>query len=452
MQRLSKVYSDFALGLRFDDLPSEVIYQAKKCLLDFTGAAMAGSATHVADMVFGYYSEIGGKSETTVLAKHKKLPAVHSSLVNGVFAHALELDDGHRRGGLHPGSSIIPAALAAAELSMADGKELLTSIIAGYEVAIRIAKGVAPSHVLRGFHPTATVGTFGAATAASRLLGLGHEKTVMAMGIAGLFAGGLLQVMDEGGMLKPINPGKAASGGCIGAQLASRGMLAPERILEGDKGFLKATSDTVDFNLLTQDLGTDFEICNVYFKLHSCCRHIHPAIDALLQILNDHNLEAENIEHIAVETYPLAIQLCGHRPEKDTASIPDARFSVPVTLALAGFNRNCGLEVFSETELSRPDVWKLAQKVEVVSSEKWNALYPEKRGADVTVKAKGAVFQQEVELAKGDPENPVSFEELHDKFMKNTTGIMGKEHAVNLGENIMNLDRSSVSALIKLLG
>lgn len=451
MENLSRIYSQFATELRFEDLPPEVVLQAKKSILDLIGVALAGSVTELGGIVFNYFSEIGGKPEATVIGKNGKAPALHAAMMNGIFAHALELDDGQRWSGVHPGSPIIPAALAAAELSRAPGRSLIVGTIVGYEIAIRIGKAINPSHIERGFHPTGTVGPFGAAAAAGMILGLDSEKMIQAFGLAGLHGAGLLQVVDEGGMAKPVHPGKAASGGLFSAQMALNGVKAPERILEGKKGFLKAMSDKIDTESLVEGLGSRFEICEAYFKLHASCRHTHPVIDALLEILREKRLDPNRIERIRIETYPIALQFCGHGLDERSLHPSDAKFSIPYSLALAAFNGGCGIDVFTQGELARPEVQRLAQRVEMATSKKWGSLYPEKRGATVSLEIDGNMHQCDIGHARGDPENPISMDELYEKFHVNAAQAISSERARQLMERIMGLDHVSRSAITELL-
>jgi len=451
MENLSRIYSKFATEIQFEDLPPEVVLQTKKSILDFLGVALIGSTTEVAGIVFDYFSESGGKPEAILLGKKRRVPAIHAALINGIFAHALELDDGHRWSGIHPGSPTIPAALAAAELSATLGKELIVATVVGYEITLRIGKAINPSHLLRGFHSTGTVGPFGAAAAAGRILGLDSERMIQALGLAGLHASGLLQVMHEGGMAKPFNPGRAASGGLLSAQMAMKGIMAPEHILEGEKGFLRAMSDKTEAKWLTDGLGTRFEISKIYFKIHSSCRHTHPAIDALLKILRQELPDPNRIERIRVETYPVAIQFCGHELGEGTLTTADAKLSLPFSLALAAFNGSCDTDVFNQRELARAEVRGLAERIELAASEKWENLYPEKRGASVSVWINGRVLKSEVDLARGEPEDPISTDELYKKFQTNATQVIPIEQAQRLQEVIMDLERIPVSTMTKLL-
>jgi 2-methylcitrate dehydratase PrpD len=451
MENLSRIYSKFATEIQFEDLPPEVVLQAKKCILDFLGVALVGSTTELASIVFDYFSEIAGKSETTVIGKKRRVPAINAALMNGVFAHVLELDDGHRWSGIHPGSPTIPAALAAAELSGTLGRELIVGTVVGYEIILRIGKAINPSHLLRGFHSTGTVGPFGAAAAAGRILGLDPAKMIQALGLAGLHAAGLLQVMHEGGMAKAFHPGKAASGGLFSAQMAMKGAVAPEQIFEGEKGFLRAMSDKTEFKWLTEGLGTRFETSNIYFKIHSSCRHTHPAIDALLKILKEEPLDPNRIERIRVETYPVALQFCGHELGEGTLTPSDAKLSLRFSLSLAVLNGSCGIDIFNQRELARPEVQRLAQRIELTANEKWGALYPEKRGANVFIWVDGRVLQSEVELARGEPENPISMDELYRKFETNATHVIPLDQAQRLQEAVMDLERLSVSEVTEFL-
>ena len=417
MQGISSTYSDFIVNNRFDDLKPEVIQQAKKLILDLIGVSLAGyRMMEFPRLLVDYMTSLGGTPEATIFQTKKKIPAINAVLANAACAHAIDMDDGHRFGALHPGTVIIPAALAATELSGASTKDLITGVVVGYEVMIRIGMAIVPSSLSRGFHITGITGPYGAAAAAGKILGLSRDEIVGAFGLAGLQASGLIQVNHEveGAKVKPINPARAATSGLLSCILAQRGARGPLGIFEGEDGYLKAFADEVKSDLLTRGLGQEYEILNVYLKLYAACRHAHAPIDAALESFTNIRIDTSEINEIHIETYPAAIRLAGI---KDPTTPSAARFSIPFSVALALIKKDAGADKYTEENVRDQTVRKLAGKVQLSANKSWEQLYPEKRGATVTIITyDGETCSAEVELAKGEPENPASWKEIYKKF------------------------------------
>lgn len=452
MKSISEIYADFILRSRFEDLGEEVVQQAKKLILDLVGVALAGYATmEFPKMVVGYFADIGGKPEATMFQTKRKVPAMNAAFANASCAHAMDMDDGHRFGALHPGVAVLPAALAAAELAEAHPKTFLAGMVAGYEIMIRLGAAIVPSSLNRGFHITGITGVYGAAAACAKIMNLNQEETAGALGMAGLQASGLIQVNHEveGAKVKPLNPARAASNGLLSCILAKRGARGPLQIFEGQDGYFKAVSDEVRHDLLTKGLGKEYEILKVYVKLYAACRHAHAPIDAVLGALKGQSVETQEITRVSVETYSAALRLAGIR-EATTASA--ARFSIPFSVALAIVRKDAGPDQYCEENVRDRGLQTLAQKVEMKLSEKWERAYPQKRGATVTVHtADGKALDFEVGLAKGEPENPASWDEIYGKFFSNVTRVLSEKDAKELGERIMALEGSSLDAVLKLL-
>lgn len=452
MKSISETYADFTVRTQFEGLGAAVVEQAKKLILDLVGVSLAGYATmEFPKIVVGYFADLGGKPEATIVQTKKKFPAVNAAFANASCAHAMDMDDGHRFGALHPGVAIIPAALAAAELAGADPKTLLAGIVAGYEIMIRIGAAIHPSSLNRGFHITGITGVYGAAAACAKIMNLNEEETAGALGMAGLQASGLIQVNHEveAAKVKPLNPARAASNGLLSCVLAKRGARGPMQILEGEDGYLKAVSDEVTRDLLTKGLGKEYEILKVYVKLYAACRHAHAPLDAVFEALKGQSIEPEEITRIAVETYSAAVRLAGIR-EATTPSA--ARFSIPLSVAIAIARRDAGPNQYCEEVVGDRNIQALARKVEMSVSKKWETAYPRKRGATVTVHTgSGKTWGSEVELAKGEPENPATWEELYRKFFSNATRLLSAKDAEELGERILALEESSLEDVLRLL-
>ena len=452
MKSISESFADFIIRTRFEDLGEEVVQQAKKLILDLVGVSLAGYATmEFPKIVVAYLADLGGKPEATMVRTKRKVPAVHAALANATCAHALDMDDGHRFAASHPGTVVIPAAVAAAERAGASSKTLITGIVVGYEVMIRIGRAIVPSSLNRGFHITGITGPFGAAAAAANLMGLTRGETVAALGMAGLQSAGLIQVNHEieGSMVKPLNPARASSSGVLSCELARKGARGPVQIFEGEDGYLKAFSDDAKKDILTQDLGGDFEISKVYLKLYSACRHAHAPIDAAFEAFRSREGKIGDIDRIIVETYPAAVRLAGI-PHATTPSA--GRFSIPFSVALALVKQDAGADQYCEENIRDLAIQNLATKVELVASEKWEAVYPYKRGATVTIVDKnGQSRSANVELAKGEPENPAGWDEITRKFFVNAEQLLSRDKAGELAERIAHLERITIEDMADLL-
>ena len=452
MESLSSSYADFILSTRYDRLMPEVIQQAKKLILDLVGVSLAGyQSMEFPRLVVQYMESLGGTSEATLFQTKKKIPAIHAVFANAACAHAIDMDDGHRFGALHPGTVIIPTAIGAAELSGATTKDLIAGVVVGYEVMIRLGAAINPSSLNRGFHATGITGTFGAAAAAASIMKLNQGEIIGALGMAGLQSAGVLQINHdvEGAKVKPINPARAAMSGLFSCIMAQKGAKGPLKIFEGEDGFLKAFTDEVKQDLLTKDLGKTFEICNTYIKFYAACRHVHACVDAALEAHRRNPIGITEIKKVAVETYPVALRLAGIR---DVTTPSAARFSIPFSVALALAKKRAGADEYSEENIENKEIQDLSKKVEFTLGAKWERLYPDKRGATVRITDHhGREGFAEVELAKGEPENPASWEEIYNKFYVNATSLIPGRDAKILGEVVMNLEDVTLDALTRLI-
>lgn len=452
MEKVSLKYADFIVNTNYDQLKPEVVMQAKKLILDLVGVSLAGyKLMEFPGMVVGYIAEMGGIPEATVIQTKKKFPAVNAAFANACCAHALDMDDGHRFAAHHPGSVVIPAALAAAELCKANTKEFITGVVIGYEIMIRIGMAINPSSLNRGFHATGITGPFGAAAAGAHIMKLDREQTMGALGLAGLQGSGVLQVNHdvEGAKVKPINPARAATSGLFSSILAQKGAKGPTQIFEGEDGFLKAFADDVKSDLLIQDLGKEFEICNTYMKFYSACRHAHAPIDAAFDVLRKSQIDPAEISKILIETYPAAIRLAGIR---DVTTPSSARFSIPFSVALALMKKDAGADKYTEENVRDETIQRLSRKVELLVGKKWEESYPNKRGATVRIMdRRNREWSAEVELAKGEPENPASWDGIYNKFYTNATLLISEKDARKLGEAIMNLENLPLDELTGMI-
>lgn len=362
-------------------------------------------------------ARFGASQEATVFGAGRS-SAEGAALANGVSSHVLELDDVHRGATLHAAAPIIPAALAAAEREHADGKAFLLAVALGYEAALRIGEAVNPSHY-RFWHPTGTAATFGAAAAAGSILKLNATQMTDALGSAGTQAAGLWEFNSDGTMSKPLHPAKAAFNGLLSADLAREGFTGASRILEGDRGFFRAMSESHDPTRLTDGLGKQWKILENCYKLHACCGHTHTAIDMAIEIRNQSGRSSSEIENVEVETYGPGLAIV-KEPNPSTAF--KARFSLAYTIAAALTEGRCGLEQFDDSRFSAdgvhaPVIAALLPKIRIEAADDLTQRYPASWPVRIKVKYRdGQIDQREADFPRGNPENPVSTHELEAKF------------------------------------
>jgi len=439
---------DVLHGLTYEDLSKEVVSQAKRCLLDFLGNSLIGSTTETADKMRGFLHGCDGTAKITVIGYGMQTDPLRAALVNGITAHALDMDDGERRSAVHGGSPIVSTALSAAQDCAADGRTILTAIVAGYEMAIRVGRVVQPSHRSRGFHSTATCGTFGAAVAASKVYHLSRDYLASAVGFAGTSAAGLLQFLEDGSQIKLFHPGKAAMQGILAAQLARTGLVGSPDVIEGKRGFLRATTDEFILANYTEHLGSGFAISDVYFKPYAACRHCHAPIEAALAITRTHSLAPESIQAITVKTYKAGVD--GHN-DPAPQTVLGAKMSTPFSIAVALSAGFAGPAEFSREACQDPETLKLAGIVSVEEDPRMTSLVPGKRPAEVTIgTTDGRTFSNRVDLPKGEPENPMDDQALQSKFLGLAAACRSKEQAEEIIRVVASIE-DRLEALYPLL-
>lgn len=399
-------------SLRPGDLPPAAADATRRTVLDWLGSALAGSIEPPARMAQTVAAAFGASGEATIFSAGRGSAAA-AAFANGVASHILELDDVHKGSTLHGAAPIIPAALAIAEREHADGPAFLLAVAVGYEAALRVGEAVNPSHY-RFWHPTGTAATFGAAAAAASLLHLDAARTRDALGSAGTQAAGLWEFNADGSMSKHLHPGKAAMNGILAADLARAGFTGASRILEGDRGFFRAMSRRYDAARVTGGLGAHWKITENCFKLHACCGHTHTAIDAALALRSWVPARA-----VHIELYGPGYEIV---KEPNPRTPYQAKFSVAYAVAAALVEGSVGLaqfapERFGPEGVRDPAIAALLACTRVTVADDLTAKYPAAWPARVTItRENGESRSGAADYPRGNPENPVSTEELRDKF------------------------------------
>ena len=418
---VSRALADFAAGARFDALPTEVRHATTRAVLDWLGSALAGALEPPAVIARHVVRLLGASDDAGVFAGHRS-SAAGAALANGVASHVLELDDVHKGSTLHAAAPVIPAALAVAEREHATGRDFLLAVAVGYDVALRVGEAVNPSHY-HFWHPTGTAATFGAAAAAGSLLRLDAAQMLDALGTAGTQAAGLWEFNADGAMSKALHPGKAAFNGVLAADLARRGFSGATRILEGERGFFRATAASHDPTRVTESLGSRWKILENCYKLHSCCGHTHTAIDVALEHRAAHGWSGadalDRLERVEVETYAQGYEIV---KAPDPATPYQAKFSLAFCVAAALLEGEVGLgqftpERFAASGVVNPAIAALLPRVHVRVAPDVTDRYPAEWGTRVTfVHADRTRTQRAAAFPRGNPENPVSTQALADKL------------------------------------
>ena len=434
LQNISKFISNY----RYEQATIESVTTVKAAFLDFFGVAYRGigeDASQIACNTVGeiFHGNSNPNLKASVIGTPFKADVLHAAFINGVSAHVLELDDGHRKAQIHLGSVIFPTALAISEAYDLSGKEFMEGVIVGYEVGILLGQIVNPRHRNKGFHTTGTIGAFVAGVVASKLLKLDEEQIMNALGLCGTQAAGLLESDHGGSMGKSLHVGKAVYNGIISAYLARNGFTGSKTIFEGNEGFLKTMVVDDDYNQedfsfenALKDVGK-VRVRDIYFKKYPFCRHLHSSIDTALKLKASIGEEYDHIQNVAVKTYSVAAEHNNFNPK----NIEELRQSLPYAVAISlvvgevsvdGINQliEFGLLDNYSTVDKVNSIKNLVNHMIVVSDDKLNELYPDKRPSNVIIKLdqsfRNGVFQNITFLPKGDFENPFQLRDLIAKF------------------------------------
>lgn len=435
--------ADYAIKEQTSKLSDEVMHHAKRAVIDWYAALLPGSTVAPATLLEQAFAEDLDRGNAR-LATGRRATLRAAALINGAASHSVEFDDIYRDAGYHPGSPVISAALAAAQSTGASGEQFLRGVIVGYEVSTRIGEAVMPSHY-RFWHTTGTVGCYGAAAAVATILGCNRDQFMHALATVGTFASGLQQAFRSQAMTKPLHGGHAADAGAMSAMAAAKGVTGALDILEGEVGFGAAMSVNPDWSKATEGLGKDYHIVHVTFKNHGCCGHTFPAIDGVLELKTKHNLTHRDVKKIRLASYKAGLDIIDNAtPEGEY----QAKFSIQYTVAHAMVHGSVRLNAFLPDRLNDPDVRALMKKIEVVADPELSKGYPTQRAARVEIETNdGRTLAHFQPTRKGDPEMPLSDEELNDKFLELATPVIGDAAARSLLEQLWRIDKAASIAL-----
>ena len=451
---ITRQLAEFAASLSFEDIPNEVTERAKRLVLDLTGIMIR--ARHDAESTPSLIAAVerlgladGGCS---VLGDARTYAPTAAALINGTLAHSLDFDDTHAEASLHSSAPIVPAALAAAELTGASGKGLITAVVAGYEIQIRLSLALNPSdHYDRGFHPTATCGVFGAAAAAGKLLGMDATGIQNAFGIALSQSAGSMEFLTDGAWTKRSHVGQAAQNGLICAVLAAEGFKGPKQAFEGRAGFLNVYAPNADMTKAVAGLGQTWQTMRLAVKPYPSCRYSHAAIDGLVALMKEHGLKADEVEEVEIGLPETGWKIIGGPGDKsDPQSVVDGQFSMPFCAAVA--LREGGLAWDDYKKHLRDDTTRaLTRKVKTVINARAEAEFPANMAGVARIRTASRDYECLVTVPKGEPDNFLDDAEFRFKFDGLCEPYLGAEGTSKLANALLSLEQAnSVRAVMTL--
>lgn len=423
----------WAAGLTFDDVPDEVVHEAKRALLDHVGVACAGAGESAVDAVVRTAGRLGGPGSYTLIGRTETSTMPYAALTNGFAAHLLDYDDTYNPGDttVHGSAPVWPVIFALAEDRPVTGADALTAFVAGFETECRLGRALGDAHYEIGWHVTGTVGHVGAAAAAGRTLGLPAATLAMALGSAGTQAAGLKSVYGTDG--KPLHAGKAAMDGLLSAVLAQEGVTSSTDVVEGPRGMLSVMSTDPALDKLLEKLGTQWLLPSNGYKAYPNGSLTHPAIDAVLQLCAEHGVTVDDVKRVRAEVNSKAATVTG---KVDPRTGLDAKFSMVHAVAVALLARRPVPEHFTDAAAVDPRIAAVRELVDVVSDSQTG-----KRAAAVTLElTDGTSVACRIDDNRGTPGNPMSDADLTEKFTDNVAPVLGADAAAALAAAVWAAD------------
>lgn len=434
----TQVLAEFGAAFRLQSLPDDVAHHAKRAVIDWYASVFPGLDASPVQMLEQALSEdLDHGSARLILGR--RATARTAALINGAAAHAAEVDDSFRDAMYHPGAATIAAALAASQDISASGLDFLRAIVVGYEISTRIGVVLGRPHY-QYWHNTGTVGAFGAAAAAACLYRLDGAAFAHALATAATFAAGLQQAFRMDSMSKPLHPGRAAEAGILAAMLAKRGLTGSLDVLDGDAGFGKAMSKDADWSCIGATLGQVFHIKSLTFKNHIGCGHTFAAIDGALALQRRHALKPGNIAWVRVGTYKPALDIACY---EDPRTANEARFSLKYVIATALIHGSVRMAAYEPVRLDDPVVRAFMQRIDVTVDPELDALFPRQRAARVEIEtSNGKRLHYLQPNRKGDPELPLSDEDISGKFIELAGPVIGEAQAKPLLARLWQVEQA----------
>lgn len=455
METAAQRFARFATEVDMQALPAPVRDAAQLHALDVLGCGLAAYALGEAPYAARAALEEGVSGPSTGIGVSAGMPSGQAALLNGTLCHALDFDDTHPDSVVHVSAAVVPAALAAAQAVGASGADTLAAVIAGNEVSTRVGSAAGGLFHARGFHPTGVCGVFGATVAAARVRRLPAGQLTHALGIAGSFAGGLLEFLADGSQTKRLHPGWAAQAGLAAARLAACGATGPSTVFEGARGFFATYVHGADVDLEAQldDLGRQWRTPDIAYKPYPACHYVHAPVDSLAQILTHAPLAPEDISSITAYSdatgVGLVLEPSADKSQPRTAY--DAKFSLPYCLSSMVARGRLDVASFTESAIGDATVLELSKRVRYELRQYSPA--PDAFGGGVRVETvDGRTFEAELRYQRGGSQNPLSEPDVVRKFRENAELALPTDAVEALLTSVLALHEQANPGWIALLG
>jgi 2-methylcitrate dehydratase PrpD len=436
MAHVVERFAGWAERFRAEPLAPEVLHYAKRAVIDLHAAMISGAVAAPATLLEKALAEELDRGEAR-LALGRRATMRAAALVNGAAAHTTEVDDIFRDGIYHPGAPTIPAALALAQARGAPGEKFLRAVVVGYEISTRIGAAMGRAHY-RYWHNTGTIGCFGACAAAAELLGLDAPRFAHALATVTTFSAGLQQAFRRDSMSKPLHAGHAAEAGLTAALAAREGVTGSLDVIEGEAGYGRAMSDGPDWDKALATLGRVFHVTRMTVKNHTCCGHTFAAIDGALALQSRMGLAAKDIARVKVGTYKAALDVAGYEEPRTAA---EGRFSLKYVVATALTHGSVRFAAFEPQRLSDPATLDLMRRVDVAVDPQLDAAFPAQRAARVVLEARDGRREEYLQPTRvGDPDAPLSDEQLDAKYLELAVPVLGEARARELLGRLWRLE------------
>jgi len=438
---VTRQLSKFIVDSKFDALPSDVVKEASRAIVNCLGCAIGAAQHDTVNFAMAALTPFFGSPQAQIWGRSERADILHAALINGISSHVLDFDDTHFRA-VHPSAPVLPAIFALAEWRQFSGKELVHAYVLGVEAEIRIALSVFPEHYDRGWHITGTAGVFGAAAAVGKLLNLNVEKMTWALGIAATQSSGLREMF--GTMCKSFHPGHASQGGLAAALMAEKGFTSSPRALEAKRGFGQVMSSRFDPTVISYGLGEQYELSKNMYKPFACGLVVHAVIDACLQLRHQHYFKVQDISSVKATVGPLVLELTGIKQPKTGL---EGKFSVYHAMAVAIIYGSAGEAQFSTEVVCHPEVEKLRSLIEVEVDPVFRKL----EGYVKVILKDGRDMNCHVSDALGSLAHPMSNEDLENKFRSLTENIFTTNDSNKLLEHCWSITQlDDVGSLMRL--
>jgi 2-methylcitrate dehydratase PrpD len=420
---VTQTLAQYLVAAKFEDLPVAVRKEAARSLVNWIGVAVGGSRHEAVEIAFAAVSPFAGPPQAMLLGRKERIDMMNAVLLNGISSHVFDFDDTDLTTAVHPSAPVVPVLLALAEQRKVSGAAFINAMVLGIEAECRIARAVTPAHQEAGWHATGSVGPFGAAVAAGKLLNLDETRMSHAIGLAATQPVGIREMF--GSMTKSFHPGRAAQNGLLAALLAEKGYTSSLQGIEARRGWANVLSTARDYSIITSGLGLEYEISRNSYKPFACGLVVHPVIDGCIQLRDENKLTAAMIDRIDLGIHPIVLELTSNRTPRTGL---EGKFSVYYAAAIAIVAGRAGEAQYTDAQVRDPTVIGVRDRVDTTVDK---SLTQDQARVKITLKD-GRVLERFIAHAVGSVENPMSDAQLDAKFADLATGILPNDRARHL--------------------